>query len=143
MLGTRFSVRQETGTTLVTVIEARVALHPAQASGAPAILNAGETARFDRHRWIARQQAKPADTAWVRGMLVADDMDLATWVAELARYRSDSITYDPAVRALRISGTFPLADTDRALAALASTLPVRLERQVDRDGMTRLVIRPR
>ena len=39
---------------------------------------------------------------------------------------------DPAVAGLRISGTYPLADTDRALVAMARALPVRV---VTRDGV--------
>ncbi|HGY5781881.1 TPA: iron dicitrate transport regulator FecR, partial [Serratia marcescens] len=37
------------------------------------------------------------------------------------------LSCDPAVAGLRVSGSFPLSDTDRALALLRQTLPVRLQ----------------
>lgn len=134
-LGTRFAVRQETGTTHVAVMEARVAIHSADVAGSWAdsgagnapILAAGEAARFNRLGLVDRRAARPADSAWSRGMLVADEMTLADFTAELARYRSTPLVCAPAVRALRISGTYPLTDPDRALAALARALPVRVE----------------
>ena len=48
-------------------------------------------------------------------------------IAELARYRRGHLSCDPAVAGLRVSGSFPLNDTDRALALLSQTLPVRLQ----------------
>ena len=57
-------------------------------------------------------------------MLLADGMPLGVLAAELARYRKGVLRCDPAVANLRVSGTFPLADTDRSLAMLAATYPV-------------------
>jgi transmembrane sensor len=34
---------------------------------------------------------------------------------------------DPQIASLRLSGVFPLADTDRILATLPSVLPVRVQ----------------
>ncbi|WYX12355.1 hypothetical protein WJ978_13795 [Achromobacter xylosoxidans] len=59
-------------------------------------------------------------------MLLADGQALGDVVAELARYRRGVVRCDPAVARLRVSGTFPLADTDRALAMLAATYPVAI-----------------
>jgi transmembrane sensor len=52
-------------------------------------------------------------------------MPLGEWVAELGRYRRGVLRCDPAVAGLRVSGAFPLDDTDRALQLLADTFPVR------------------
>jgi transmembrane sensor len=155
-LGTRFAVRQDAGSTHVAVMEARVAIHagvlghfgfapPAAAlatAGAP-ILAAGEAARFNRLGLLDRSAARSADSAWARGMLVADDMPLADFVAELARYRTSPLLCDPAVRALRISGTYPFTDTDKALAALTRALPVRVVPVGGNGPAGGLVIRPR
>ena len=59
-------------------------------------------------------------------MLVASDMTLADFVAELRRYRPGVISLAPEVARLQLSGVFPLADTDRILAALVQGLPVRV-----------------
>lgn len=134
-LGTRFTARQERGSTYVAVMEARVAIHagvfaPAadsMATGNPPILMAGEAARFDHLGVLDRSPIRSADSAWAHGMLVADDMPLGDFVAELARYRTAPLLCAPAARTLRISGTYPLTDTDKALAALVRALPVRLE----------------
>lgn len=146
-LGTRFAVRQESGTTHVAVMEARVAIHGADmadfGAGSAPILAAGEAARFNRQGLVDRRAAQPADSAWARGMLVADEMTLADFTAELARYRTTPLVCDPAVRALRISGTYPLTDPDRALAALARALPVRVEAQRAGDPAAGLIIQAR
>ncbi|THF60148.1 FecR domain-containing protein [Pseudothauera rhizosphaerae] len=126
-LGTQFVVRQESDSTQVTVVQARVAIHASLAEGAPPILAAGEAARFGRQGIIAREAARPGSSAWIKGILVADDMPLADFVAELARYRSAPLECAPAVRQWRISGTYPLVDTEGALAAIGRILPVRTQ----------------
>ncbi len=50
---------------------------------------------------------------------------LADFVAELTRYRRGFVRYDPAIANLRISGAFPIADTQRTLNMLVQTYPVR------------------
>jgi transmembrane sensor len=139
-LGTRFTVQQEPGSTLVSVLEARVALYGKQAPGEAPILSAGQAGRFDRSGLIERRAAPATDAAWLRGMLVADDMRLADVVAQLARYRRGQLACDAAAGQLRISGTFPLRDTERALAAIGSTLPVRLDRSIQVDGVATVLI---
>jgi transmembrane sensor len=60
-------------------------------------------------------------------VLYAEEMRLADMLAEVARYRSGVLRCDPAVAQLRVSGVFQLDDTDRILAVLAQTLPVRVD----------------
>lgn len=154
-LGTRFAVRQDAGSTHVAVMDARVAIHAgafghfgfaptaeAVATDDVPILAAGEAARFNRLGLLGRSSARSADSAWARGMLVADDMLLADFVAELARYRTSPLLCDPAVRALRISGTYPLTDTDKALAALTRALPVRVVPVKGNDPASGVAIHP-
>lgn len=124
-LGTEFVVQQESDTTQVTVLQARVAIHATLTTGTPPIITAGEAARFGRQGIISQEAARPGSSAWRKGILVADDMPLADFVAELARYRSAPLECDPAVRQWRISGTYPLVDTEDALAAIGRILPVR------------------
>ncbi len=79
------------------------------------------------------------DAAWARveegrrsveAMVEVDDWSLAALVAELGRYRPGLLTCTATVAQLRVVGSYPLADTDRALAALADSLPVRVERRL-------------
>lgn len=125
-LGTRFTVAREPTHSAVQVLESRVSIRPGSAETAT-ILSADEGARFDRRGIVARTATAPTAAAWSRGLLVANAMRLDAVLAELGRYRKGTIHCDPAVAGLTISGTFPLGDIDRALAALARTLPVVLE----------------
>ena len=126
-LGTRFSVRRDGDTTRVAVFDGAVRVEPGNA--APRVVTAGFQLRFGAD-WI--DTATPADAnaaAWTEGRLVADGMRLDDFVAELARYRHGHLGCAPDVAHLRLTGSYPLADTGRILASLAATLPVRV-RQV-------------
>ncbi|MNT56173.1 fec operon regulator FecR [compost metagenome] len=54
-------------------------------------------------------------------------MRLGDFIAEVSRYRRGYLACAPEVADLRIVGAYALADTDRVLAALADTLPVRIQ----------------
>lgn len=127
-LGTKFTVEQQPGETRVAVIEARVAVRADAGGDGDVTVEQGHSARFNSDGVIEQDALDRNDTAWQRGMLIADDLPLPDFLAALDRYRSDALICDPAVAALHISGAFPLRDTERALAALAETLPVRIER---------------
>ena len=106
--------------------EGAVAVRPANDATAMRVIAAGQAARFTDIRVDAPSPVTDADIAWLDGMLVAANMRLADFLAEIDRYRPGRLRCDPAVADLRVSGTFPLADTDRILDALRGTLPVRI-----------------
>ncbi|MFK3815647.1 hypothetical protein ACI2KG_03385 [Pseudomonas sp. NPDC089407] len=60
---------------------------------------------------------------------MANEQRLDTLLAELGRYRSGWLRCDPAVAGLRVSGTFPVDDSDKALRAITSVLPVSIVRR--------------
>lgn len=64
-------------------------------------------------------------------MLVVENQRLDTLLASLSEYRNGYLGVDPSIAGLRISGSFPLHDSDLALAALPPSLPVRIERLSD------------
>jgi len=129
-LGTRFSVRIQGEATRVAVAEGAVELRPVHAGplgGAPVHIAAGMQAPITADTaGPARARDALAD-GWTEGVLYAERMPLGAFTAELARYRPGLLRCDPAVAALPVSGAFQLADTDAALAALAASLPVRIE----------------
>lgn len=125
-VGTRFSVRQHTGHTQVAVLQGAVDLSPAQGDAPALRLAAGEQGRFSRAATGAAEPLKEGASAWAEGMLVADDMPLDAFIAELSRYRPGVLRCAPDAAALRVSGSYPLADTDRVLAALTLSLPVQI-----------------
>lgn len=127
-LGTRFAVRlEDDGAVRLAVFEGEVEARPADGIASRTLI-AGQQARVFVDRVEAPARVAVEEDAWTRGMLVADGMRLGDFVAELSRYRSGYLACAPEVADLRIVGAFPLADTDRILDALQTTLPVKVHR---------------
>lgn len=124
-LGTRFSVTQQDGSTRLAVFEGRVEITLADQRK---IIPAGQQSSFDLLHIDPMQPADPAREAWSQGVLLANDLSLARFITELAPYRRGHLAVSPAVAELRVVGSFPLHDSDRALDMLASILPVRIQR---------------
>ncbi|MNQ99620.1 fec operon regulator FecR [compost metagenome] len=61
---------------------------------------------------------------WRDGVLMAQDQPLGDFLRELSRYRPGLLRWDPALEALRVTGSFRLDNTDRVLSLLAASLPV-------------------
>ncbi len=125
-LGTRFSLRLSEADSRVAVYRGAIEIQPAAPSAARRTLHAGQETRFTRQTIAAPKPANDDRSAWTRGMLLADNLRLGDFVAELARYRHGYLGCAPEVASLRIVGAFPLADTDRVLASLERALPVRV-----------------
>ncbi|MBK1714902.1 FecR domain-containing protein [Rubrivivax gelatinosus] len=121
-LGTRFRVRERGDELELAVYEGAVDIRPT--AGPARVLAAGEQARFDTAGVGPRQAADADAAAWVDGMLVASGMRLDEFLAELARHRRGRLDCASEVAALRVSGSYPLADVDRVLATLPAVLPV-------------------
>lgn len=129
--GARFCVRSDDQDCQVAVLAQRVEVAPLHHLPDMRALVAGQQVRFDAER-IGPQRANDAATAaWTQGSLIALDQPLGELIAELARYRHGVLRLDPALAGLKVSGSFPLTDTDRALAALEHSLPVRVVRRSD------------
>ncbi|MDB6060275.1 MAG: Fe2+-dicitrate sensor [Verrucomicrobiaceae bacterium] len=123
-LGTFFSVRQEAGRSHLAVIEGAVRIEPRDSIASQEIIRAGQQGFFSAHSIAPITAGNETDLAWTEGMLMADNMRLGDFVTELARYRGGFMRCDPAVADIRVSGAFPLSDTDRALTMLVATYPV-------------------
>ncbi len=125
-LGTRFLVRREDEGTLLGVLESAVAAH-ARNDDREQILREGQQMLMTRDGLGPMLALKPGADAWTRGMLVVENARLADLVAELGRYRAGHLGVAPEIADLRITGSFPLKNTDLALKALSPTLPVQVE----------------
>lgn len=126
-LGTRFVVRQQQDHTQVQVLESAVEITPDHGSGHALRLQAGEQASFTGDQVGAAKNLDEQQITWVRGQLMADNQRLADFLLELDRYRPGVLRCDPAVADLRLSGVFPLQNTDRILASLPQVLPVHIK----------------
>lgn len=127
-LGTKFLVKRRDDGTLLSVLQSAVAAHP-QATDNEIILREGQQMLIQRHSLGPKVAMAPGTDAWLRGMLVVDNTALKEVIAELGRYRSGYLGVAPDVADLRITGSFPLNDTDLALKALMPTLPVAIEQR--------------
>jgi transmembrane sensor len=125
-LGTRFAVRQQSGLCRLDVFEGAVRISPRDAPLLAPVVRAGQRASFTRDAVSAPETISENDAAWMDGLIVAGGMRLGDFIEELGRYRAGHVSCDPAVAGLRLSGTYPLADTDRVLDTLTRILPVEV-----------------
>lgn len=127
-LGTRFNVRESDTQIQVAVQDGAVAIRPNSMNPGDAVrLDAGQQTCFDHTRVEAPEALQISATAWTRGLLVAERMQLEDFLAELGRYRSGVLRCDPAVRDLIVSGVYSLDDTDQSLRLLAQALSVQVQ----------------
>lgn len=117
----RFNVRRFMGYSHVSVLDGVAVLH---GQG----LQAGQQARLLDERWQAVAPLDPNVGAWVDGMLVASHMRLADFLDELSRYRPGRLGCSERIAGLRVSGSYPLDDSERILRMLSVALPVRVRR---------------
>jgi transmembrane sensor len=125
-LGTRFLVKREEEGTRLSVLQSAVAAHP-QSTPDELILREGQQMLIRNNGLGPITALNLGADAWTRGMLVVDNVRLEDLIQEIGRYRPGHLGVAPEVADLRITGSFPLRDTDLALSALLPTLPVQIE----------------
>jgi len=72
-----------------------------------------------------------AEVAWTNGFIEIDNRPLGELIDALRDYRPGIVRISPQAAAIRVSGLFPLDDTDFTLDALAQTFPIRVSRTTD------------
>jgi transmembrane sensor len=119
-LGTRFSVRMTEQGTRLAVYQGAVEV------GTHTVVPAGAQVDIvDGH--VGPLAASSEETsAWSRHLLIATQMRLDDFLRELGRYRHGHLGCDPALAELRVVGSYPLDDTERALTMLQAALPVEI-----------------
>lgn len=123
-LGTRFIVHTTSEHTEVTVQDKAVNIRPAS-GGLAQRLESGHRLRFLSGKLGNVSLADPSAGSWLYGSLNVVDMPLRDLLAEMARYRKGILTCSDDIAHLKISGAFPVDDTDRALAAITRAFPVK------------------
>jgi transmembrane sensor len=135
VVGTRFSVRHTAGVpgaggVRVAVDRGRVRVSGGAESAAPAVeLGAGQQLGADAAGRLSPVSAvPPAGIApWRDGRIFFDDVPLAQALAEFERYGATGLRVrDPAVAAMRVTGTFDPLRPAHFRQALPRVLPVRL-----------------
>lgn len=129
-LGTTFDVYRQSSSTLVIVVQGRVAVSTTAGLRQSVTVGEGE------QTWVmdgqAPPQATPADvqrnTAWLRRQIVFEQQSLAVVAEEFNRYSAIPIEIEtPELRSLRISGVFSLDDQETVVAFLRSLDGVKVE----------------
>lgn len=132
-LGTHFSVRHGgsllSPRTQVAVSQGAVEVRPVRAPQALRVLSAGQQGSFDDAALSAPMPLAPHAGAWLQGALIAERMPLGEVLEHVARYRYGVIRCDPALAAMPVDGIFQLSDTDKILALLQHSLPIRMTRR--------------
>ena len=126
-LGTEFTVRQQDNFTQLDVQQHAVEVLLASAPAQKRIVNAGESLQFSASEFGAVKPLDDESTSWTKDILSCSDKPLGEVIATLTRYRNGVLRCDPAVAGLRLSGTFPLKNTDAILNVIAQTLPVKIQ----------------
>ncbi|KTS79399.1 hypothetical protein NS274_02940 [Pseudomonas oryzihabitans] len=72
-----------------------------------------------------------AEVAWISGFIEVDNRPLGELIDALRDYRPGILRISPQAAAIRVSGLFPLDNTDFTLDALAQTFPIRVSRTTD------------
>lgn len=125
-LGTRFTVRQIEAATRLAVYEGAVRVRPSGIT-ATTIVRAGEQVTFTRTNIGPIGAADVAAVAWTQGILVAKGMRLADLLVELGRHTPHALSCAPDIADLRVSGSYPLSNTDGALQAIAEIFSLRTQ----------------
>jgi transmembrane sensor len=141
-LGTRFDVRRQDHSTVVTVAEGRVAVAPSPTLGTsgadrsqtqpkPSVeLDAGQQLSVAEGAWPATPVSVDAQrtTAWLHRQIMFDGEPLERVVAEFNRYAQKPIEItSPPLRDLQISGVFSVDDSEAFIAFLRSLDGVQVE----------------
>jgi len=134
-LGTKFDVRLRSDSSVVTVVEGRVAVGPSDmsergsmsANQRPPVrlvqLGPNQQVSVSRDEWPATPTAVDAKrtTAWLHRQIAFDHEPLERVAAEFNRYAPKPIeVMTPELRKLEITGTFSIDDSEELLAFLRS-----------------------
>ncbi len=125
-LGTRFTVRLTEHQTRLDVFDGAVEIRTR--AGRSGHVPAGRAAHFDADGIAPLTASDRLREAWSKGRIPADDMPLGALLEELGRYRPGHISVAPEVAGLKVMGVYPADDSDRALAMLEQSLPIRVRR---------------
>ena len=126
-LGTRFIVRSQDSGGEVSVVEKAVEVSSA-GGGSTVRLEAGQSVAFNSRAVGAIRRNDASVGAWQQGSIIALNRPLAELLADISRYRHGVLRCDARIAQLKVSGAFPIDNTDLALAALESGFSLRITR---------------
>nr|WP_315446972.1 FecR family protein [uncultured Pseudomonas sp.] len=123
-MGTKFLVEQGEDATRLVMLHSQVEV--VTSGGARQVVEAGENLLFNSQNILSLQRNKGHESAWVQGRLEVRDRPLSEVIDSLRRYRRGILHVSPEVADLRLSGLYPLDDSDQTLQLLEHSLPIRV-----------------
>ncbi len=136
VVGTQFLVRNLKDMVSVEVEQGQVRVEAPSGEPASVLLSAGDSVRAVQGRLQQMTRVAGAIAPWRSGRLAFDDVPLGEALEEFVRYVDlQTFIQDPAVAAMRVTGSFEIARADGFVSALPQVLPVRLNR---RNGITQI-----
>lgn len=123
-LGTRFLVQRGEESTRLVMVHSQAEV--VTRGGARQVVEAGESLLFDESNILALERTQGHESAWTQGRLEVRDRPLSEVIDSLRGYRRGIIRLSPDVADLRLSGIYPLDDSDRTLQLLAHSLPIQV-----------------
>ena len=126
-LGTAFDVRIQKDRVQVALLEGKVSVSPGgNAQQGTVTLRPNDLLIADKNALEIVRLANPTSlTAWREGLLIFQNDELRSAVAEMNRYSATRIVLnDETVARLRVSGTFRIGQTTAFLEALRGMFPV-------------------
>lgn len=129
-LGTRFQVRREADSTIVTLLEGSVKVAHGDEQY---VLRPNERAALSARTGVTIASIDPEfATGWLDGWLRFRGAPLAKVIAEANRYSRQKLRLgDPRLAGVKLSGNFHAGDNASIAEAASMILPVRVERRGD------------
>ncbi|KFE50170.1 FecR domain-containing protein [Pseudomonas syringae] len=124
-LGTRFTVTLREEGAHVWVQESRVIA--TATDGSTLELGPGQGALLGRTGSRRLDPRQAGEGTWEDGLLEVHDQPLGQIIEALRPYRRGLLRISPEASRLRISGVFPMDDTDQALRSLQEVLPLKID----------------
>lgn len=126
-LGTAFSVQDLEDRMSVIVVESQVEV--TAVDGASVILGDGQGVRVTDAGLQALSTDHDDALAWLQGRMVFESRPLGDVLEELDRYRRGTIVVlDDITRAMPVTGSFSVHDTDETLDTIEQALPIKVRR---------------
>jgi transmembrane sensor len=124
-LGTRFTVTLREESVHIWVQESRVLA--TAIDGSTLELGPGQGALLGRAGSQRLDPRQAGEGTWQDGLLEVHDQPLGQIIEALRPYRRGLLRISPDAARLRVSGVFPMDDTDQALRSLQEVLPLKVE----------------
>ncbi|CAM4144651.1 hypothetical protein F901_02869 [Acinetobacter dispersus] len=131
-LGTVFNVqylKNKQQQTCLGVIESAVKVTLNQ-SKKMTVVQAGEQLCFDDTDFKALGQLDPNVLVWKNQMIMAFEMPLEQLFQEIGRYQHQYVDIDPQLKALKVSGSYPVNNLTQLQSALELSYPIRMQRHL-------------